>query len=92
MARDNTSIPRLSTAEPAPTDDLEAFFQTPEGQVAKAMLDAIDRGDADEAKRIYEQGQQQYGWTPRSRKTPTPAKPYTPPAVNPPLVLPPEAR
>ena len=94
MARDSSYSSRLFNVEPSPgpePDELDAFFQTPEGQVAKVLLDAIERGDKMEAERIYQDLQSQYGWTPRSRQ-PTAQKPYTPPAFNAPLVLPPEAR
>jgi hypothetical protein len=94
MARDGSYQSRLHTVEPSPTptDDLDAFFQTEEGQVAKAMLDAIGRGDREEAKRIYQEGQAKYGWTPRNHQQQKPARKPLPPQFNVPMTLPPEAR
>jgi hypothetical protein len=93
MARDGSYQFRLHTVEPSPTptDELDAFFQTEEGQVAKALLDAMTRGDREEARRIYQEGQAKYGWTPRDYQQ-QPARPAPRPDTGRQMILPPEAR
>jgi hypothetical protein len=67
MAVDVQPPTRLHTLEPDPPadDSLDAFFKTPEGQCGKAILDAIEMGDTEEAQRIYEVGRAKFGWVPR---------------------------
>jgi hypothetical protein len=93
MARDGSYQSRLHTIEPSPTptDEDDTFFQTEEGRVAKALLDAMIRGDREEAKRIYQEGQAKYGWTPDEAK-PQSRRPAPPPQIGRQMTLPPEAR
>lgn len=93
MAANSDFRSRLSTVEPDPprTTDMDRYDQSPEGQAAKRVVDAIRAGDLATAEQEYAAGQERYGWQPKSQAAPisTP-EPYK--SKRAPLVLPSEAQ
>jgi hypothetical protein len=81
--------PSVKREAPPAKGSLEEFYQTPEGQYAKRILNFILKGDKLSAQREYEEGQEKFGWKPYEAPKSQP-QPYQDPRG--PMQLPPEFR